>query len=126
MQLVIAGHDLGGASAVQFGAATASFTVNSDTQITATAPPSASTGAVDVRVTTVAGTSPAVAADKFTFTGCVVPKLKGKLPKARKVLGRANCRLGKVNGPSSGTVKKQRPKPGTLLPPGSKVTVKLG
>jgi hypothetical protein len=125
-QLVIAGHDLKGASAVQFGSATASFTVNSDTQITATAPPSASTGPVDVRVTTVGGTSPAVAADQFTFSGCVVPKLKGKLANAKKVLGRADCRLGKVKGPRSGTVKKQAPKPGTILPPGSTVTIKLG
>jgi hypothetical protein len=125
-KVVIAGHDLGGASAVHFGAATVGFTVDSDSKITATAPASTSIGPVDVGVTTVGGTTPAVAADKFTFTGCVVPKLKGRLGKAKKVLGRNDCHLGKVKGPRGGTVKKQSPKPGTVLPPDSKVTVKLG
>ncbi len=65
--VTITGTGLTGASAVSFGAtAASSFTVVSDTQITATAP--AGTGAVDVIVTTPGGTSPIVAADKFTYT----------------------------------------------------------
>jgi hypothetical protein len=43
------------------------FTVNSATQITATAP--AGTGTVDVRVTTAGGTSATGAADQYTYVG---------------------------------------------------------
>ena len=58
--VVITGTNLTGAMAVFFGAAPAqSYTVNSDTQITATAP--AGTGTVNVCVTTAGGTSNAAA-----------------------------------------------------------------
>jgi Bacterial Ig-like domain (group 3)/IPT/TIG domain len=65
--VVIAGTGFSGATAVDFGSTAAtSFTVNSDTQITATSPSSA--GVVDVRVTTaVGGTSATSSADQFTF-----------------------------------------------------------
>jgi hypothetical protein len=64
--VTITGANLSGASAVKFGAnAAASFTVNSATSVTAVAP--AGTGTVDVTVTTEAGTSPAVAADRFNY-----------------------------------------------------------
>jgi hypothetical protein len=80
--VVIAGTNLGGASAVTFGATAATgFTVNSSTQITATAP--AGSGTVDVRVTTSvndrvrsmsASPPPAeparpAAADQYTYVG---------------------------------------------------------
>jgi hypothetical protein len=125
--VTVAGHDFTGASAVSFGGVPArSFTVDSDYQITASTPRSASTGPVDVSVTSAAGTSPAVAGDRFTYTGCVVPNLKGnKLKVDKKKLGRADCRLGKVRGQGN-KVKRQSVKPGTVLPPGSKVNVKLG
>ena len=59
--VTISGNSLTGATAVRFGAAQAtSFTVNSPTSITATAPPG--TGTVDVTVTTPSGTSPTGAA----------------------------------------------------------------
>jgi hypothetical protein len=63
-----------------------------------------------------------------TFDACVVPKLKGKrLKKAKKKLKRRDCRLGKVkNKQSQGKVKKQKPKPGAVLPVDSKVKVTLG
>ena len=65
--VVITGTNLSGATAVVFGATAATgFTVNSSTQITATAPAGAA-GTVDVRVTTVGGTSATSAADHFTF-----------------------------------------------------------
>ena len=68
-----------------------------------------------------------MAADSFTYTACVVPKVKGKRLRAgKRKLRRADCKLGKVKGPRSGKVKKQRPKPGTVLPPGSTVKVTLG
>lgn len=66
--VVIAGHDFTGAKAVRFGEApAASFTVNSDNAITAISPPSASTGTVDVSVTSAAGTTAVVSADRFTY-----------------------------------------------------------
>jgi hypothetical protein len=65
--VVIAGSGFSGATAVNFGdVAAASFTVDSDGQITAVAPQHAD-GAVDVVVTTPAGPSPRTAADAFTF-----------------------------------------------------------
>lgn len=64
--VTITGTGFGGATAVTFGASPATgFTVNSATQITATAP--AGTGTVDIRVTTAGGTSPTSAADQFTY-----------------------------------------------------------
>jgi hypothetical protein len=57
---------------VNFGGSGASFSVDSDTQITAVSPAHAA-GTVDITVTTLGGTSAASAADEFTYTapaGC--------------------------------------------------------
>ncbi len=57
-----------GVSAVKFGAANAvSYTVNSDTQITAVAP-AGTAGTVDITVVAVGGTSAITAADQYTYT----------------------------------------------------------
>jgi hypothetical protein len=72
---------------------------------------------------TVAGATTVTA----NFGGCVVPKVKGKkLKRAKKRLRGADCRLGKVKGQKGGKVKKQKPKPGTVLPVDGKVKVTLG
>jgi alpha-tubulin suppressor-like RCC1 family protein len=64
--VMIAGTNFTGATAVSFGATeAASFTVNSPTSITATAP--AGTGTVDVTVTTPSGRTPTGAFDRYTF-----------------------------------------------------------
>ena len=64
--VIITGSDFTGATSVKFGTtAAASFTVNSNTQITATT--HAGSGIVDVHVTTAGGTSAASAADQFDF-----------------------------------------------------------
>ncbi|WP_216295900.1 IPT/TIG domain-containing protein, partial [Delftia acidovorans] len=55
-----------GTGAVRFGATNATYTINSNTQITATAPAGAA-GTVDVTVTTVGGSSATSAADQFTY-----------------------------------------------------------
>jgi hypothetical protein len=133
--VVIAGSDLDEASSVSFGATTAaSFTVDSPSRITVISPPGPA-GAVDVAVTTTGGTTAAGAADRFTYANepaakkCVVPKLKAKrLKAARRALSHADCRLGKVRGRRSRTavVKKQSPKPGTVLPAGAEVNVRVG
>jgi hypothetical protein len=66
--VTISGTGFTGASAVDFGAGNpASYTVNSDSSITA-ASPEGSTGTVDVTVTTSVGTSPTSSADQFTYT----------------------------------------------------------
>jgi alpha-tubulin suppressor-like RCC1 family protein len=64
--VTISGDTFTGATAVKFGTTAAThFTVESDTSITASAPPG--TGTVNVTVTTPAGTSPPVAADRYTY-----------------------------------------------------------
>jgi hypothetical protein len=64
--VTITGTNFLGAGAAQFGSANAtSFTVNSSTSITATAP--AGSGTVDITVTTSAGTSATSAADQFSY-----------------------------------------------------------
>lgn len=61
-----------------------------------------------------------------------MPKLKGKkLKAAKKMLRAADCRVGKVKklegaSAKTGKVVKQKPKPGKVLAPESKVSVKLG
>jgi len=67
--VTITGSNFTGATAVSFGGAPASsFTVNSTTQITATAPPRPA-GTLDITVTTPSGTSVVNTADQFTYAG---------------------------------------------------------
>lgn len=67
--VTITGTDFDGTTAVSFGATPAtSFTVVSPTRITAVAPAAADVGAVDIAVTTAAGTSTTGAADQYTYT----------------------------------------------------------
>jgi hypothetical protein len=66
-EVVITGTDLDGATKVTFGGTKSTdFTVDSDTQITATAPAHAA-GTVQVQVTTAAGASPDTSADDYTY-----------------------------------------------------------
>jgi hypothetical protein len=75
--VTITGTHFTGATAVNFGTvAAAGFTVNSDTSITATAPPEAA-GTVDVTVTTAGGTSATSSADHFTVTATSAPVVSG-------------------------------------------------
>ncbi|NEX95015.1 IPT/TIG domain-containing protein, partial [Caulobacter sp. 17J65-9] len=55
-----------GTGAVKFGATVATYTINSNTQITATSPAN-SAGTYDVTVTTAGGTSATNAADQYTY-----------------------------------------------------------
>ena len=66
------------------GVPAVSFSVDSDTSITATAPPG--TGTVDVTVSATWGTSPTGAADRFTY---VVPAAAGTGGDGRRSDGRA-------------------------------------
>jgi hypothetical protein len=132
--VTITGTDLRGASAVMFGeVAATSYTVDSDTQITAVAPPVPAPDLVDIRVTTVAGTSAAeIRTDGFSHHACVVPKIKGKsLQAAKNRLRGARCKpgvikkLGKATA-KDGVVVSQKPQVGKILAPDSKVDFKLG
>lgn len=127
--VTIAGTDFANVSGVSFGGVpAASFTVASEGQIVAVAPPG-SRGAVDVTVTTVAGTTPAA---KFNYEACVVPKLKRKkLKAAKRQLRKAGCKPGKVKRrkgvkAKAAKVVKQGRKPGKQLAPGTKVRIVLG
>ena len=68
--VTIAGNNLGGATAVDFGSTPATITGDTASSITATAP--AGTGTVDVTVTTANGTSATSAADQFTYVAAPV------------------------------------------------------
>ena len=82
--VVITGTNLSGATAVTFGGSAATtYTVNSGTQITATAP--AGTGTVDVRVTTVGGTSATSSADQYTYVAA--PTVTGLAPTSGPAAG---------------------------------------
>ncbi len=126
-EVKIKGENLTGANSVKFGDVPATdISVKSDTEITATSPPGANPGFVDVTVTTAAGTSAVVRSDRFKYVACVVPKLKGKnLKAARKTASRAGCILGSVKGNRNGKVKSQSPRPGAIKTPGTRINVKL-
>ena len=71
----ISGSNFGGVVAVLFGGVpAASFTVNSDTSITATAPSQAA-GTVDVKVVTYSGDSASTSADEYTYTTVSAPRV---------------------------------------------------
>jgi len=129
--VVIAGSNFAHVSGVSFGSMpAAAITVDSEGQITATAPAVSAIASVPVTVTTAAGT--ATSPQPFTYEGCVVPKLVGKkLKAAKKKIRKADCKLGKIKKRGDATAKtgkivKQKPKPGKLLAPGAKLSIVLG
>jgi len=129
--VTIVGFNFAAVQGVSFGGAPAkSFTVDSEGQISAIAPDSASLSQVPVAVTTVAGT--ATSAYPFAYEGCLVPRLKGrKLKASKKKARKSDCRIGKVKKRGdatarTGKVVKQNPKPGRILLPGAKIKVTLG
>jgi hypothetical protein len=133
------------------GTPASSYSVRSDSLLTAVVPPTTPSGSLNVAVKTAAGiasssfnyvapTRPAPAGPApVTTTGptsetphCTVPELKGKkLKSSKKKLRAADCRIGKVKKKGGATAKtgrvvKQNPKPGKALAPGTKITVTLG
>jgi alpha-tubulin suppressor-like RCC1 family protein len=82
--LTITGSNLTGATSVDFGASpAASFTVSSATSITAVSP-AATTGVVDITVSTPSGTSAISTHDRFTYGA---PTITGLSPNAGPVAG---------------------------------------
>lgn len=132
-EVKIVGTDFTGASAVKFGEENAaSFKVESDTEILATAPKSKKVATVDITVTTLAGTSAAARGDRFSYQGCVVPKLRNlKLSKAKRSIRNAGCKVGKLTvrkgvTAATGKVKQQSPQPKSVRATGTKVKLTLG
>src|SRR5205807_9379849 len=81
------GSSFTGAAAVRFGGtAASSFTVNSATSITATAP-AAYVGIVDITVTTLGGSSATSTADQFTYVSVPAPVVTGLSPTAGPLVG---------------------------------------
>jgi hypothetical protein len=118
-------------SSVTFGGVPAkSFTTDSDHQITAIAPPGKTLAEIAAAVTTPAGT--ATSPSRFSYRGCVVPKLKGKkLTVAKAKIKNAGCKVGKIkkvrgSAGKRGKVIQQSPKPGKVSAPGTKVSLKVG
>lgn len=131
--LTITGENFSNASAVRFGSIpAASFSVDSDTRITATAPKTVRPGKVDVTVTTLAGDNANTRFDDFVYRACVVPSIKNKtLKRAKTLLRRRGCKLGHVkkveaSAKNEGKVLKQTPRPGKVLAPGARVRINLG
>lgn len=73
-----------GTGAVKFGGTNASYTINGNTQITATAPANAA-GTYDITVTTPGGTSATSSADQFTYVAA--PTVSGVSPIAGPTAG---------------------------------------
>ena len=97
-KVTITGSVLYAASAVTFGTTSAVFKVTSNSKIVATAPPG--TGTVDVRVTTPAGASAAVTADKYTYVAA--PAVTGLSPTTGSTLGGTEVTItGSVFGGAS-------------------------
>ena len=125
----IAGTNFAAVTGVAIGGVPAAFAIDSEGQITATAPPSATLASVPVTVTTAAGVAGAPV--PFTYEGCAVPKLKGKRLKASKrVAAKGGCGVGKVTRRKGATAKRgrvvrQKPAPGAVLAPGTRINVTL-
>lgn len=131
-KVTLTGTDFNTASEVKFGERpAASFTVVSETEITAVTPPSTVPGNVEITVKTLAGTSPNANRDQFYYEACVVPNLKkNKLNAAKNRLRHAGCKLGKVRKldgvkAKNGLVVRQSPKPKAVKLPGAKVNLTL-
>ena len=101
--VTITGTNLTGASAVKFGGTNASgYTVNSATQITATAP-AGSAGTVDITVTTAGGTSATGASDRYTYMAA--PTVTGVSPATGSTAGGTSVTITGTNFTGATAVK---------------------
>ena len=91
--VTITGTNLSGAASVIFGGNPAAYLVVNSTTITATSPPGS--GTVDIRVTTIGGTSAISAADQFTYA--VVPTVTGVSPTAGPLAGGTSVTITGAN-----------------------------
>ncbi|MBS1894903.1 MAG: IPT/TIG domain-containing protein [Actinobacteria bacterium] len=145
-RVTIAGENFAEVTSVGFGSTEAAYTVDSESEITVTAPAGSAGSSVPVSVVTAAGR--AEASNGYTYepsqasvqpnvdipapSGCLVPRLKNRrLEVVKRMLSGSNCRLGHVRvrrhaAAGIRRVKRQSPVPGTALPPGGRVEVMVG
>jgi hypothetical protein len=130
-KVVVSGANFANIKTVKFGEEFArNYTVESETQITATAPTSTKRNKLPVVVTTAAGV--ATSAQAFAYEGCKVPNLVGrKLKPGKRTARKSDCRIGEVRrldgvSAKTGRVVRQSPPPGKLLAPRYKIKVTLG
>jgi len=95
--VTISGSAFTGATSVTFNGAAAVFTVNSDSQITATVPPGATTGPVSVTTPSGTGTSSA----PFTVTAQPAPAVSGVSPSSGTVGSSVTVSGSALTGASS-------------------------
>ena len=88
--VTITGTGFTTATAVHFGATPSTFTVNSDTSITASSP-SGSVGTVDITVANAGGTSTTSPADRFTYDA--VPTVTSVSPNGGPIAGGATVTI---------------------------------
>ena len=120
--VTITGSGFAGATGVTFGSVPAvSPSVDSDTQITVASPAPNASGAVDVTVTTAAGTSATSPADLFTYvTAAAAPAVTGVSPASGaglvtvSWLSLTTARLVPGTSPNSTDVTPDRPVPVTV------------
>ncbi|WP_297417468.1 chitobiase/beta-hexosaminidase C-terminal domain-containing protein [Clostridium sp.] len=101
--VTITGTGFTGATAVKFGSTDAAYTVNSDTQITATAP-AGSPGVADITVVTSGGTSATGSADQFTYS-IPAPTVTGITPSLGSIAGGTTVTITGVNFSGATAVK---------------------
>lgn len=129
VKVKIAGTDFSEVTGVAFGGVPTTYTVDSETQITAIPAAQRKPGPQAVTVTTLAGT--ATAPKPYRYTACVVPNLAGKkLKQAKRLIRKGECKLGFVKKrggatAKSGRVVAQKPRAGRIVRTGSKLRVTL-
>ncbi|HZO07552.1 MAG TPA: PASTA domain-containing protein, partial [Solirubrobacterales bacterium] len=130
VKVKITGTNFAEVTGVTFGGVPTTYTVDSDSQITALPAAQKKPGPQAVTVTTLAGT--ATAPKPYRYTACVVPKLAGKkLKAAKRLIRKGECKVGFVKKRGEATAKTgrvvaQKPPAGRTVRTGSKVRVTLG
>lgn len=134
--VVITGSHFSAPSAITsvlFDGTSASFTIDSDTQLTAIVPVGAHTGPITISNCPGSATSQTFTILKPSHKSyCIVPRvIHEPLGVAAARIRRAHCRIGALHyvvAPKRdrGRVRAEHPRPGTRLPRGSRVALTLG
>jgi hypothetical protein len=125
--VVVTGENFAEVRSVAFSGIPVSYSVASEGQLTAVAPPNTALTSRTIEVTTAAGRDNAP--QTFNYIGCAVPNLrKATLKEAKSELQSAGCALGKIKrlkkaSLKKGKVSRQSPAAGAILPPGTQVSV---
>lgn len=129
VRVTITGTNFSEVTGVAFGGVPTTYTVESDSRISAIPAPQVQRGPRLITVTTRAGI--ATSSQTYRYTACVVPKLKGKkLKRAKRLIRESECRVGFVKKRGEATAKTgrvvvQTPPAGRVVRTGSKVRVTL-